>query len=66
VRSEYDGFFLFEGVPYGRYTVRVGKLSAEAVRIAPMVGSVVVTGAEPSAHLGTVAPQSLIQQASQP
>jgi Carboxypeptidase regulatory-like domain len=55
-RSEFDGFFLFEGVPYGRYTVRISALSAEAARLTRALGGVaIVGGAEPSAHLGTVA-----------
>ncbi len=63
-RSEYDGFFLFEGVPYGRYTVRIGKLSAEAVRVLPMIGSAQVSGANPSVKLGIVAPQPIQQAAN--
>jgi Carboxypeptidase regulatory-like domain len=57
-RSEFDGFFLFEGVPYGRYTVRVSKLSAEAARIeAALGGAVVVGGKTPAVHFGTIAAQ---------
>ncbi len=33
--SEFDGYFLFEGVAYGRYTVRVSRASAQATRIDP-------------------------------
>lgn len=32
-QSEYDGFFLFEGVAYGRYQVRIAKASAVAARL---------------------------------
>ena len=32
-RSEYDGFFLFESVPYGTYKLRVGALAANVVRV---------------------------------
>lgn len=32
-RSEYDGFFLFEFVPYGTYKLRVGTLSANVVGV---------------------------------
>ncbi len=57
-RSEFDGFFLFEGVPYGRYTVRVAKLSAEAARIAQSLGGPVIVGGEtPAVHFGTLAAQ---------
>ncbi|MGQ2934539.1 MAG: carboxypeptidase regulatory-like domain-containing protein [Sphingopyxis sp.] len=31
--TEFDGYFLFEGVAYGRYTVRLGKASAAALRL---------------------------------
>jgi hypothetical protein len=34
-RSDYDGFFLFERVPYGSYRVRVSAASAEATAVAP-------------------------------
>ncbi len=37
-RSEFDGFFLFESVPYGAYTIRVAKLSADAARIEVALG----------------------------
>ncbi len=54
-RSDFDGFFLFESVPYGRYTLRVVKLSADAARIDAGLGkSAVVSGASPSIHLGAV------------
>lgn len=33
--SEFDGYFLFEGVAYGRYTVRIARASAQATRIDP-------------------------------
>ena len=32
-RSEYDGFFLFEFVPYGRYSLRITALSANVVGV---------------------------------
>ena len=32
-RSEYDGFFLFEFVPYGSYKLRVGALTANVVGV---------------------------------
>ncbi len=34
-RSEYDGFFLFESVPYGQYRLRVATLAANLVRVNP-------------------------------
>lgn len=32
-RSEYDGFFLFEFVPYGRYSLKIAALSANVVGV---------------------------------
>jgi|CXWL01.1.fsa_nt_gi hypothetical protein len=66
-RSEFDGFFLFEGIPYGRYTVRIARLSAEAARVATTLNGVaVVGGATPSVHLGTIAAEALARQAAAP
>jgi len=54
-RSEYDGYLLFETVPYGRYTVRIGKLSAQALKLSAELGLVASVGDKtPSVHLGTV------------
>ncbi|MEQ1537876.1 MAG: carboxypeptidase-like regulatory domain-containing protein [Sphingorhabdus sp.] len=36
-RSEYDGFFLFESVPYGEYRLRVSALAANVVRVNPEI-----------------------------
>jgi hypothetical protein len=36
-RSEYDGFFLFESVPYGQYRLRVAALAANVVRVNPEI-----------------------------
>ena len=54
--TEFDGYFLFEGVAYGRYTVRPGKASAAALRL----DSAFSTGAAPGktaprVRLGTLA-----------
>jgi hypothetical protein len=32
-RSEYDGYFLFESVPYGQYTMRIAALTANIVGV---------------------------------
>jgi hypothetical protein len=58
-RSDFDGFFLFEGVPYGRYSIRITKLSAEALRTSPLLGSFAVVGeSSPSVHLGAISPKT--------
>ncbi len=64
-QSDYDGFFLFENVPYGRYAVRIAKISAEAARLMPrLVGTLVVAGETPSIHLGTLAAEAATLQAA--
>jgi hypothetical protein len=37
-RTDFDGFFLFERVPYGNYRIRVSAASAAAAKIAPDLG----------------------------
>lgn len=66
-RSDFDGFFLFEGVPYGRYTIRIAESSASAARISAVLGGVaIVSGSTPSIHLGTVPAQPVVRQAAIP
>jgi hypothetical protein len=36
-RSEYDGFFLFESVPYGAYKLRISPLAANVVKVNPEI-----------------------------
>lgn len=55
-RSEYDGFFLFTGVPYGRYEVRIGAAAAARLRLpAGPIAAVGVTADEPVANAGDIA-----------
>ncbi|HUQ13129.1 MAG TPA: carboxypeptidase-like regulatory domain-containing protein [Novosphingobium sp.] len=52
-RSEFDGFFLFEKVPYGAYRVRPSAESATALGIAAdWLGTARIDRAEPVARLG--------------
>ena len=52
-RSDYDGFFLFERVAYGKYTVRISAESARIARVATGLGlSATVNEAAPTARLG--------------
>ena len=65
--SEFDGFFLFEAVPYGRYTLRISRTSADAARVTTVLkGLAVVSGVTPSVHLGTLAAEAATRQASAP
>ena len=55
-RSDFDGYFLFERVPYGQYKVRIAKASADAARLhAGLAGDIRVDGKMPSVHLGPTA-----------
>ena len=64
-RSDFDGFFLFESVPYGRYTLRVAALSAAAAKLDPQLGGVALVGARsPLAHLGMVAAAPRVRAAA--
>ncbi len=54
-RTEYDGFFLFEFVPYGSYKLRVKALSANVVGVQQEISKPATLGkATPIADLGIV------------
>ncbi len=54
--SEFDGYFLFESVAYGRYTVRPAKASAQLLRLdAAFAVSASPGKATPRVRLGTLA-----------
>ncbi|WP_374523933.1 collagen binding domain-containing protein [Sphingopyxis sp.] len=54
--TEFDGYFLFESVAYGRYTVRLTKASATALRLDPgFVIGAMPGKASPRVRLGTLA-----------
>ena len=54
-RSEYDGFFLFEFVPYGRYSLRIAALAANVVGVEMTLPSVANLGKDSgSVDLGIV------------
>ncbi len=64
-RSDYDGFFIFEGVPYGRYALRIAALSADAARVEPALPQqAIVDGASPTVRLGIVTAQPRPSRAS--
>ncbi len=53
--TEFDGYFLFEGVAYGRYTVRLGKASSAALRLDGAFTMSAAPGkATPRVRLGTM------------
>lgn len=43
-RSEFDGFFLFEFIPYGNYKLRVAPLSANIIGVVPELSGVAALG----------------------
>jgi hypothetical protein len=57
-RTDFDGFFLFDRVAYGSYTLRVNAASAAAAKIASDLGTKVeVSGKRPVARLGSIQPR---------
>ena len=54
-RTDFDGFFLFERVAYGRYTIRLAAESARLAKLQPTLGaSAEVTGDAPVARMGAI------------
>jgi hypothetical protein len=54
-RTDFDGFFLFERVPYGSYSVRIGKDSAAAAKVSTELGvRVKVTAEKAIVRLGGI------------
>ncbi|WP_373491225.1 collagen binding domain-containing protein [Parasphingorhabdus sp.] len=59
-QTEFDGFFLFDGVPYDQYTLRIASLSAQAIQAPAMLAArIVVDEDNQVARLGAVAVGSL-------
>lgn len=56
-RTDFDGFFLFERVAYGRYSLRVAPDSAAAAKVAANLGvTLEVTPDHPVVRLGSIQP----------
>jgi len=54
-RSEYDGYFLFDAVPYGRYALRFSEASAKALGLSRDLGvPVIVNRQTPTARAGQI------------
>ncbi len=61
-RSEYDGFFLFEYVPYGKYSLRVAALSANVVGVETALPALAELGkAAGSVDLGIVSAKAAVR-----
>ena len=64
-RTDFDGFFLFERVAYGRYNVRVSAASAAAAKISSDLGIRIQMTAERSVvRLGAIQPRPVQQIAA--
>lgn len=60
-RSDYDGFFLFERVPYGSYRFRLVAASASAVAMSPAIDAqATVSPPKPVARVGSLRLQSAV------
>jgi hypothetical protein len=54
-RSEYDGYFLFQSVPYGKYSLRIAALSASIVGVRPDIEKLAALNADnPTVEIGVV------------
>jgi hypothetical protein len=54
-RTDFDGFFLFERVAYGRYTVRLSAESARVAKVSQELGTAAeVSGDAPLARMGAI------------
>lgn len=54
-RSDYDGFFLFQRVAFGRYTVRIAADSARTAQVLPALNLTATNSdGSPVARLGAV------------
>jgi hypothetical protein len=57
-RTDFDGFFLFERVPYGHYLLKVSAAAAKAAKISTDLGiSLDVTPERPVVRLGSLRPR---------
>ena len=66
-RSEFDGYFLFEGVPYGTYTLQIAPLAANIVGVSPVVDTVAkLDSDDPTAELGVIIAAHAARIASAP
>ena len=64
-RSDYDGYFLFDRVAYGHYSIRLAAASASAIHAGVALDAhIVVTGDKPTVRLGAIKPMSLPQVAT--
>ena len=65
VRSEYDGYFLFESIPYGKYSIHIGALAANIVGVDPRLAQIAeLSSGKPVAELGIVIAKSIARIAA--
>jgi hypothetical protein len=64
-RSDFDGFFLFDRVAFGKYRIRIAKASADAARLVPqLVPEATISDDKPVLRLGAIDAQPLPQIAA--
>jgi hypothetical protein len=64
-RTDFDGFFLFDRVPYGAYAIRISKDSAATAKLlADLNLTVQVSADKPVVRMGVIHPRSIPQIAS--
>jgi hypothetical protein len=64
-RTDFDGFFLFDRVPYGAYAIRISKDSAAGAKLLPDLNLKVQVSAEkPVVRMGVIHPRAVPQIAS--
>lgn len=64
-RSDYDGYFLFDRVAYGKFKVRIAASSATAIHASPRLDvQAVVSGEKSMVRLGAIRPTLLAQVAA--
>ncbi len=63
--TEFDGYFLFESVPYGQYRLAIAPATALAVKLDPVIGQMAILDkANPMVELGPVTVRSAERFAS--
>jgi hypothetical protein len=66
-RSEFDGYFLFEAVPYGRYQLRIAQATAQALGLSPSLGAPALVGGEtPLFHMGRIVARTVLAATAAP
>ncbi|MEG3154174.1 carboxypeptidase-like regulatory domain-containing protein [Sphingomonas sp. RB1R13] len=64
-QSDFDGYFVFDHIPYGHYNVRIAASSAKVIHVAVALGATAtVSGDRPTVRLGALRPLPAVEVAS--